>query len=189
MEFKVNTLETAPKEAIDTLNKVKSAYGFVPNLIGVFSNSPEAAEAYVQISKLFDSTSLSATEKQVVLLATSVENTCSYCVAAHTVISGLQRVPQDVVEAIRNGKEIADSRLEALRRYTSEVTVNRGRASDETAKRFVDAGYTEKNALEVLLGITQKTLSNYVNHVAETPLDAAFKSGEWQGAGSTAVAA
>ena len=33
--------------------------------------------------------------------------------------------------------------------------------------------------LEVILGVGFKTLSNYTNHVANTPLDAPFKRFAW----------
>lgn len=38
--------------------------------------------------------------------------------------------------------------------------------------------------LEVLVGVTQKTLSNYVNHLARTPLDTAFNAHRWSRPGA-----
>lgn len=187
IDFKVNTIETAPEGSVETLNNVKKAFGFVPNLIGVFAASPETAEAYMKVSELFESTSLSATEKQLVLLTTSFENECAYCIAAHTVISGMQKVPSDVVDAVRAGRPLDDPKLEALRKYTAEITRNRGLASEEATRKFFEAGYDAKTALEVVLGITQKTLSNYVNHVAETPLDPQFEAAKWEPASEKAA--
>lgn len=189
MGIKVNTIETAPRESKQTLENVKKAFGFVPNLFGVFSHSPETAEAYLKVSELFESSSLSPTEQQIVLLSASVENECDYCVAAHTVVAGMQKVPAEIVEAIREGSGIANTKLEALRNFATELTVKRGVVSETVAENFFKAGYSEKNALEVILGITQKTLSNYVNHLADTPLDQAFASAEWQPAGRKAASA
>jgi alkylhydroperoxidase family enzyme len=45
---------------------------------------------------------------------------------------------------------------------------------------FLTAGYTKAQVLEVILGISFKTLSNYVNHVTETPLDDAFATQAWK---------
>lgn len=189
MKFEVNTIQNAPEEAAEVLDKVKQSYGFVPNLMGVLANSPETAEAYLTVSSLFEATSLTATERQIVLLSASVANACSYCVAAHTVIAEMQNVPKEVVEAIRAGNQIADPKLEALRAYAAEATSSRGNVSPDTASRFFAAGYDGKNAIEVILGITQKTLSNYVNHIAETPLDKAFASAEWGAEDNEAAAA
>ncbi len=180
MSIEVKTIETAPEEAKETLKQVQSAFGFVPNLMGVFANSPETLKAYLNVSELFEATSFSPTEQQVVLLTASYENTCDYCVAAHTVISGMQKVSDDVVNAIRNGETLQDEKLEALRQFTAEVTRERGNPTQEAKDRFHGAGYTAQNGLEVILGVTQKTLSNYVNHIAKTPLDDAFASAKWE---------
>jgi hypothetical protein len=80
---------------------------------------------------------------------------------------------------VRGGTPISDSKLEALRQLTSEIVTNRGWPRPESVKRFLSAGYTQANVLEVILGVGLKTLSNYTNHLAETSLDDAFASAAW----------
>ncbi|MCA1732265.1 MAG: hypothetical protein LC732_01525 [Acidobacteria bacterium] len=99
--------------------------------------------------------------------------------AAHTAIAGMQKVPGDVVQAIREGNPIADPKLEALRRLTTAVVAKRGRPEAEELGRFYAAGYGKRQLLEVIVGVGMKTVSNYVNHVADTPLDAAFEQAAW----------
>ena len=169
----------APSDAKDVLRQVEGKYGFVPNLLGIMAGAPPLLRAYLALTELFDSTSLSPVERQVVLLAASRENECDYCMAAHSVIADMQQLPADVIEAIRDDREIADGKLEALRRFTAETVRTRGRPSDSTRAQFFDAGYTEASALEVILGIGMKTLSNYTNHLAETPLDEPFEGRKW----------
>jgi len=173
------TIESAPEQARPLLEKAKTNYGFVPNLLGVMAHAPATLEAYMTLSGLFDQTSLSPTERQVVLLAISAENQCTYCVAAHTVIAQIQNVDADAVEAIRNGEPIPDAKLEALRRFAVEVVTTRGWPTDEARQAFHDAGYTDAQRLEVNLGVGMKTLSNYTNHAADTPLDEAFSDAAW----------
>jgi len=182
MDIKVHDPATAPEGSRETLNKVESAFGFIPNLMKVLAGAPPLLEAYLAISELFNQTSLDMTERQVVLLATNVENRCDYCVAAHTVIARMQKVPSDVLEALREDRPIADGKLEALRRFTAETVRTRGWPSEAARKRFLDAGYTSQHALEVILGVGLKTLANYTNHLANTPLDDAFAPGEWEAA-------
>lgn len=176
------TIDNAPEQARPLLEKAKQKYGFVPNLLGVMAHAPATLEAYMTLSGLFDKTSLSPTERQVVLLAISAENECTYCVSAHTAIAQMQNVDADVVEAIRNGKPIKDNKLEALRRFAVEVVTTRGWPSDEAKAAFHDAGYSEAQVLEVILGVGMKTLSNYTNHAADTPLDGAFSDAAWEAA-------
>jgi uncharacterized peroxidase-related enzyme len=179
MKFEIHTESTAPEYAQKLLSNSRAAFGAIPNLHGVMAEAPALLKAYQELGKIFSQTSLTAAEQQVVMLATSYANKCDYCVAAHTIIAGMHKVPADVVQSIRNGVEIAEPKLEALRRFTSKLVATRGWPGDEELERFVQAGYTRANVLEVVLGVGFKTLSNYTNHLAQTPLDAAFAAAAW----------
>ena len=178
-EFEVHTKETAPTESVKHLAPAEKAYGFIPNLLGVMAESPVMLGAYLSMGQLFDQSSFSATERQIVLLATSRFNECDYCMAAHSVIAGMQEVPADVIDAIRNDQPIDDIKLEALRNFTSKVVKKRGHMSPADIAEFLAMGYSNAQVLDVIFGISFKTLSNYVNHVAETPLDDAFATQAW----------
>lgn len=175
----VQNIETAPAASRDMLKAVQGKFGFIPNLTGVFANAPALLEGYLALAGSFDKTSLSPTERQVVLLAVSLENGCEYCMAAHSAIAGMQKVDQGVVTALREGKRIADAKLEALRAFTADITRTRGWPSPESLAGFTSAGYSAAQALEVVLGVGVKALSNYTNHLAHTPLDPAFAPAKW----------
>ena len=179
MAYTVHTVDTAPEAAKETLAGAKKAYGFLPNLLAVMAEAPALVKAYTTLSRIFEETSFSATERQIVLLTVSYENGCEYCVAAHSVIAGMQKVPDDAVQAIRDSRPIADKKLESLRRFTAAVVTSRGWPSDADTEAFRDAGYGKQQALEVVLGVGMKTLSNYMNHIADTPLDQAFGKAAW----------
>lgn len=179
MSYPIHTVETAPLDAKDFLAGIQKGFGFLPNLIGVMASAPALAKAYGAMIQLFDQTSFTPTERQIVLLATSAENDCTYCVAAHSIIAGMQKVPADVVGAIRNGTPINNPKLEALRRFTTAMVAKRGWPSEDEIKAFLGAGYTEVQVLEVVLGIGFKTLSNYTTHVSEVPVDGAFAPAAW----------
>jgi len=179
MHYPVHTIDTAPDAAKETLAAVAKGYGFLPNLLAVMAEAPALLKSYTTLSRFFDETSFSAAERQVVLLTVSSENDFSYCVAAHSVIAGMQKVPEAAVQAIRAGRPIPDDRLEALRRYTAAVVARRGWATAAETAAFEVAGFTRQQVLEVVLGVGLKTLSNYMTHIAHTPLDQAFSKAEW----------
>ncbi len=179
MTYTVHNEETAPAAARATLAGAKKAFGFVPNLLGVMAEAPALVNGYTTLSRIFEETSFSPAERQIVLLTVSYENECTYCVAAHSIVAAMQKVPAEAVGAIRDGKPIADAKLEALRRFTAAVTRTRGRPSDDDTRAFMNAGYGKAQVLEVILGIGVKLLSNYTNHIADTPLDAPFVSAAW----------
>lgn len=175
----VQSVESAPAASREMLKAAGGKFGFVPNLLGMFANAPALLEGYLTLAGIFDKTSLSPTERQVVLLAASFENGCEYCMAAHSAIAGMQKVDQGVIGSLREGKPIADAKIEALRSFAAETVRTRGWPSTEAVATFTGAGYTPAQALEVILGIGVKTLSNYANHLAATPLDAAFAPVKW----------
>ena len=178
-ELIVHDKASAPEGSTESLTGAEKAFGFIPNLLGVFAESPETLQAYLTLGQLFDRTSFSATERQVILLTISRYNECNYCVAAHSAIAGMQNVSAEVVEAIRNDQAIADEKLQALREFTTAIVDRRGWVSADDLQRFLGAGYAKSNVLEVILAVGFKTLSNYTNHIAETPLDTAFAATRW----------
>lgn len=175
-EFRIHTAETAPEASRSAIAQAEKAFGLVPNLIGVFAESPAAVKGYMALAGAFGSSSLTPLEREVVLISASVENECHYCVAAHTTVTQLQGLDQPVIAAVRIGGPIADQRLEALRRFTVLVVRQRGYVADVDVDAFLGAGFTRAQVLEVVLGVGLKTLSNYTNHLAETPLDAPFQA-------------
>ena len=180
--FPVHTLESAPAAARPILEQAKKGLGFVPNLFGTFATSPALLEAYAAVGAAFDKTSLTPTERQVVLLTTSFENNCSYCMAAHSTISGMQGVDAAVVQALRSGEVIPDAKLQALSHFTRRVVQEGGFVTEGELQAFLDAGYTQEQVFDVILGIGMKTLSNTTNHIAEPPLDDAFTAQRWEAA-------
>lgn len=185
MDYKTYAVEDAPEGARELLAAAKKKYGFVPNLLGTMAEAPSLLKAYMTLSQIYEESSLSATERQIVLLATSRENGCEYCVAAHTVIASMQKVPAGVVEAVRSGGPVADRKLEALRAFAAAVTTARGWPAESETKAFLSAGYERRQVLEVVLGVGLKTLSNYTNHIAGTGLDAAFSEAAWSKEGGS----
>ncbi len=178
-DFKLHTKETAPDGGAALLDNSLKAFGMIPGLHAVMVESPEHLEAYQKLHELFQKTSLSTVEQNVVWLTINVEHECHYCVPAHTGIAHMHKVPADVIEALRNNTPLADARLEALRDFTLKLVRQRGFVSDADVQKFLDAGFTRRHVLDIVLGVAQKVMSNYVNHLAQTPIDAPFQKFEW----------
>lgn len=176
MKLEVLDRDTSPKAARPLLDTARDAYGFVPNILGVMAHSPALLEAYTTMSRIFEKTGFSAAEKQVVLLAVSTENGCDYCTTAHTAIGRMQGVDEAVLDAIARGDALPDEQLDALFRFTRTMVEKRGHPSDDDLRAFLEAGYSEAQVQDVIVGIGMKTLSNYNNHIAETPVDEQFRN-------------
>lgn len=64
--------------------------------------------------------------------------------------------------------------MDILVNLTRSIVETRGWPEETLLEAFYAQGYTTANYLELLVGVTMKTLSNYVNHQANTPIDEAF---------------
>ena len=175
--FVPQTIESAPEQSKPILQNVNKAFGFIPNLMATFANNPTVLEGYLALDGVFEKGSLTAVERQVILLAVSIENKCGYCTAAHsTVAKGFLHVAPEIVSAIRNGTPIPDKKTDVLVNLTREIVRERGFAKQETIEAFLGVGYRKEQVMELLLGVALKTISNYLDHISPTPLDKAFEA-------------
>jgi uncharacterized peroxidase-related enzyme len=184
-EYKITlppvTEANADPLAADRMRAAQAGFGFVPNMYGVMANSPGLFDTYVHGYERFRALSgFTPAEQEVVLLAVSRENGCTYCVAAHSFIADkMSAVPEAVTTAIRDGQPIPDASLAALHDFTRTMVVKRGLPDKSDVAAFLAAGYSERQILEIVLAIAVKTLSNYANHLFHTPVDAMFASCAW----------
>lgn len=178
-EFKLHTVESAPEKSKAILEGAQKQMGIVPGLYAVMAESPETLKAYTQLHQLFTATSFDAQELTVVWQTINVEHECHYCVPAHTGIAHSMKVDPALTEALRNDEAMPTAKLQALKEFTLAVVRERGNVSNAQLEAFFAAGYGHQQVLEVILGLSQKVISNYVNHLADTPVDTVFEKFAW----------
>ncbi|MET4255086.1 putative peroxidase-related enzyme [Bradyrhizobium sp. S3.12.5] len=187
--FTLHDAATAPTASSKVLEGVQKAWGFVPNLHRVLAESPAAIEAYATLWGISEKTAFTPEERNIAYIAIIYENECTYCMAGHTNLSRVAKVEPDTIAAVREGRPIADPKLEALRRFAAKVTRDRGAVSEADVSAFKSAGYDNRAVLDVLVLAATKLISNYTNHLAQTPLDAFMKGAEWDPPGRLKPAA
>ena len=181
MEFDLHTPKTAPEGSRSVLERAKTKYGFVPNLLGTLAESPAALQAYSNLtSALQHGTNFSSAEQQVLFLSISHENGCGYCMAAHSAIASNGVLTNGQIAALREGTPLDDAKLEALRNFGRLMVAKRGSVSQADLDAFMAAGYTRRHILDVVAAIALKTMTNYTNHLADTQVDEAFAPFSWQ---------
>lgn len=181
-QFPVHSVETAPEAAQQPMRDAVAAFGFLPNLLAKMAEAPALLKAYLALTKLFDETPLTPIERQIVYITASRENACGYCIAAHTTIAAGLKAPASELDACRAGQPLADPRLRALQRYAAALVKARGQIAPSELDAFLAAGYTPAHALSVVVGLANKTLSNFADHIAHTPLDEVFAAHRWTAA-------
>lgn len=179
MQFQIHTKDTAPEASRATLDATAKKYGFVPNLYGVLAESPTAVQAYAGINKALEQSALTPVEQQVVTLTVSATNGCAYCMGAHSTVAQMVHMPEQILAELRDQRDLSDAKLNALRLLVVSIVHHRGWVPEADLKQFSAAGYAERQLLDVLTIVALKTLSNYVNHIAHTPLDSQFAAQAW----------
>ena len=178
--FPSHDMTTAPEASKPLLEKSQAAFGRLPGLHKIMSESPQHLEGYQVLHHLFQQTDFDDEEKTVVWQTLNVEHECHYCVPAHTGIAKMMKVSDEITEALRNETPLPTPKLEALRTFTLAVARQRGNVTEEQMQAFFDAGYSHRAILDVVLGLAQKVMSNYVNHMAETEVDEVMRGFLWE---------
>ena len=179
-EFTLYDETNAPEDSRPLLAASKKGFGMIPNLHATMAEAPGLLEAYKTIGDLFVNSSFNNDEITVVWQTINVEHECHYCVPAHTAVAKSMQIDDSLSEALRNETALPTDKLNALRTFTLNVVRERGAVNAADVEAFLAAGYEKRHILEVVLGVAQKTMSNYTNHLAQTPIDAPFAKFAWE---------
>ena len=180
LQFQSLTVDSAPAAARGLLAASEQQFGFLPSPVARGAHAPGVLEHLLAGFAAYDQTSLTPLEREVIAMTVAFEHGCHYCMAMHTAMQAGQPELRDLVTALRAGTALPDPKLEALHAYARALVVHRGHAPPAIAEAFARAGYSGRQALEVVLGIAAYTLSTFVNIVTDAPLDPPFAAFAWE---------
>jgi uncharacterized peroxidase-related enzyme len=175
-KFTMHTIDSAPEESKNILMQSEKSVGFIPNIYAILAESPLLLKTYKELGNLFNKTSFTEIEKEVIEMTINQVNGCTYCIAAHNYFATLSNFPEKIIISLLEDKPFEDSKLQILRLFTKTVIEKKGSLTNNEIDVFLSAGYTNKHILELIIGVSHKIISNYVNHIAKTPIDEQFSS-------------
>ncbi len=167
INFTFHTLEDTSETAKPILEQIQKGYGFIPNLFSYMAEAPTTLEAYLTLNKIIEKTSFTPAQQQVALLAASVENDCEFCTVAHRAIGKMKQANIQTLNAINTKTTIEDQKDAALAKFTQSVVKDRGVLTERAVNDFIGAGFTQQQILELMIIVSIKTLSNYINHLTK----------------------
>lgn len=168
----LHTEASAPEASRALVARAAANNGFLPNLIGVLANSPQALETYLTVAQINAKGSLTLAEREVVQITAARIHGCDFCVAGHSAAASKQAgLDADTVIGLQRGQATGDARLDALRVFAEAVIATRGHVDDAALDAFRTAGYSEPQALDVVLGVSLATLCNFANSLARSPVN------------------
>ncbi len=176
----LRSLENAPDAAKAGVETAQKNNGFLPNLIRLLANAPVALETYQTVSAINARSELTAAEREAVQITAAAIHGCGFCVAGHTALAYKKLgLSENVVNALRNGEAVPEPRLNAVAVFTKAVIRSRGNVADGELTAFREAGFSEGNALEVVLGVSLATLCNFANNLGQPALNPELAPYAW----------
>ncbi|OEJ98735.1 hypothetical protein A8C32_05935 [Flavivirga aquatica] len=174
-QFIKHSIESAPEESKELLKYGEKKYGMLPNLFRYMAGAPSALKGYIDLFNTFSKTSFSSGEQHLILLAVSIVNKCDYCTAAHTRAAKANGISSSILNAVRKQKKLEDKRLNALIDISKKITETRGNIEAVDLNVFYEVGFSPENIMEIIVGVSLKTMSNYINHVTENIINEELK--------------
>lgn len=181
-DFQIHTIETAPEQSKAALQGLQTNFGLIPNVAATMAGSPVLINAFIGTFGNFHGGSFDERQKQVLLLTNAVALRCHWTVAFHSTIALKSGVAESDVAAIRAGALPSDPKLSALSALTRALVETKGRGLSDDVERFVAAGYTQPQVLEVIAGIAISTMAAITGSMAETPIEEPFRAQAWAAA-------
>jgi AhpD family alkylhydroperoxidase len=166
--FPTHTLETAPMESRPFLQGTLQKFGFVPLPSARHASAPAVLEAFGQLLEVFGKTSLSELEREAIALVLAGKLDCKLCRDLHRRMAQAAGASNDEVSALIARAGIRDGRLSALATFTERVVDTRGAVLDAELEQFIAAGFTTRQALEVVVGVSAYTLSIFANRMTHS---------------------
>ena len=163
--FTQHTLESAPAESRPIIENTVEHLGHLPDAVAKLAESPEMLGGFLQASGRFEASTLDPLAQEVVVMTIATRNGCRVCIGMHTGRLRQLNAGSALITALRDQTPVADARLEALRQFTLRVLATTGDVPDDEIEQFLAAGYTRRNALEVVLGIGTYTMSTLANRL------------------------
>lgn len=177
--YRVHTIESAPEKSKPALEALKKNLGLVPNLAATMAESPVLVNGFVSAIGNFHGGSFTGSQRQVLLLANAVANTCRWAVAFHSTAALKEGVDADDVRAIREKKQPRDPKVAALATFTRALIEKRGHVEGRELDAFAGAGFGADQVLEVMAGIAISVMANYAGNITGPPLEDLFAAQAW----------
>ncbi|WP_206952448.1 carboxymuconolactone decarboxylase family protein [Trinickia acidisoli] len=177
--YPIHTIESAPTQSKAVLQQLQLTFGMIPNIAAKMASSPVLINGFIGLFEQAHASSLTEPQIQTLLLTNAVTNASVWPAAFHTALALNAGVHSADVDAIRAGRLPNDAELAALSLLARTLIEKRGRLAESDQKRFLDAGFSAEQVLEVIAVVAASAITNYTSSVTQPPLEAQFEEFAW----------
>ena len=142
-----------PKEAEPILKEIEKAFGMVPNLFKTYAHCPPLLEAnWNKVKAMMMQGNLSRKAKESIAVLVSKDNSCAYCVSAHTGFLKSIGISDEEIRIIEQDPENADfsAKEKALIGFARKANLEPLRVSDTEFQSLRQTGASDAEIIEAL---------------------------------------
>ena len=173
-------LEDMPEDLRARIGAIAEKSGFVPNVFRALAKRPRELRAFLDYhDALMDSSDgLSKAERELIVVATSGANHCTYCVVAHGAILRVRTKDAHIADKVATNVHAADlsPRERAIVDLALVVSTNSARLTDADLDRARGAGLSEDEVWDVGAISALFGLSNRMAHLTSLQPNPEFYS-------------
>lgn len=152
------------------LDAIQGQLGMVPNFLKVFANSPVALQAFLGLHGVANAGSLSPQTRERVALALAQQNTCEYCLSAHTAIGRKAGLTGDEIAAARAGSS-EDAKAAVAVKLARSLVEHKGDITTAELIEAREAGYSDADIVEIITHVGMNLLTNILGKASRVDID------------------
>lgn len=169
---RINVIEkaTANSDQLELLNAIESQLGMVPNFLKVLANSPVALRAFLGLHGVANAGDLDAPTRERIALALAQQNSCEYCLSAHTAIGRKSGLSGQEIQRARSGTS-EDIKAAAIVKFANALMEKRGEVSTAEILTVRNAGVSDAELVEVITHVGMNFLTNLLGKASQVEID------------------
>ncbi len=169
---RINTVnyETANNEQKELFDAIQSKLGMVPNFLKIFANSPEALKSFLGLYNIAENGSLDPLTRERIALTLAQQNSCEYCLSAHTAIGKKAGLDDAEIEANREGSSV-DVKAAAAVSFARALAEHNGEVTSAEIHAVREAGYTESDIVEIITHVGMNVMTNILGKASRVEID------------------
>ncbi|WP_432797734.1 carboxymuconolactone decarboxylase family protein [Poriferisphaera sp. WC338] len=161
---------TAPQASSELLDAVLKKIGMIPNLYATVAHSPESLSGLLGFSESLGKGQLSPQLREQIALTVAGYNGCDYCASAHTAIGKMVGLAEDELTQNLTAKS-SDTKSQAALTLATSILETKGHVSNDLIQTTREAGYSNREIIEIFANTIVNIFTNYFNHLADVEID------------------
>jgi len=154
----------------ELLGEIRAAFGMTPNMFRAVANSPAALTTMWGAFTALGGGVIPAELGEKIAVAIADQNGCEYCLSAHTLLGTKAGAsPAQMAEAQAGRSE--DPATAAALAFALTLVRQRGRVTSADVDALRDAGFDDRQIVEIIAHVALNLFTNYVNVALQVPVD------------------